>query len=191
MDHAVVGLMDPTHAPYVHQAWWARSAKRQYEKTKAFAPSDAGFVMVRHPRSKANRIYDILGGQPEVEITFRLPGMRWEHIQIGARQLLALTCLTPITEQKTTITQIIWSDHPVLALAPVIKPFVRAFLHQDGDMVNLQNMGLKYDPAMLWLEDGDTQAKWYQQLKREWTASRAEGRAFVNPVQATTLKWRS
>jgi hypothetical protein len=117
--------------------------------------------------------------------------MRWEHIQIGARQLLALTCLTPITEQKTTITQIIWSDHPVLALAPVIKPFVRAFLHQDGDMVNLQNMGLKYDPAMLWLEDGDTQAKWYQQLKREWTASRAEGRAFVNPVQATTLKWRS
>jgi hypothetical protein len=89
------------------------------------------------------------------------------------------------------ITQIIWSDHPVLALAPVIKPFVRAFLHQDGDMVNLQNMGLKYDPPMLWLEDGDTQAKWYQQLKREWTAARAEGRAFVNPVKATTLKWRS
>jgi phenylpropionate dioxygenase-like ring-hydroxylating dioxygenase large terminal subunit len=191
MDHAVVGLMDPTHAPYVHQAWWARSAKRQYEKTKAFAPSDAGFVMVRHPRSKANRIYDILGGQPEVEITFRLPGMRWEHIQIGPRQLLALTCLTPVNDNKTVITQIIWSDHPVLALAPVIKPFVRAFLHQDGDMVNLQNMGLKYDPPMLWLEDGDTQAKWYQQLKREWTAARAEGRAFVNPVKATTLKWRS
>jgi hypothetical protein len=58
-------------------------------------------------------------------------------------------------------------------------------------MVNLQNMGLKYDPPMLWLEDGDTQAKWYQQLKREWTAARAEGRAFVNPVKATTLKWRS
>jgi phenylpropionate dioxygenase-like ring-hydroxylating dioxygenase large terminal subunit len=30
MDHAVVGLMDPTHAPFVHQAWWARSAKKQY-----------------------------------------------------------------------------------------------------------------------------------------------------------------
>ena len=22
MDHAIVGLMDPTHAPYVHAAWW-------------------------------------------------------------------------------------------------------------------------------------------------------------------------
>ena len=191
MDHAVVGLMDPTHAPFVHKAWWARSPKRQYEKAKVFEPSPEGFVMVRHPRSKANRIYDILGGQPEVEITFRLPGSRWEHIQIGPRQLLALTFLTPVTDSKTTITQIIWSDHPVLAIAPVIKPFVRAFLHQDGDMVNLQNMGLKYDPPMLWLEDGDTQAKWYQQLKREWTASRAERRAFANPVKPVTLRWRS
>jgi len=191
MDHAVVGLMDPTHAPFVHSAWWARSAKRQYEKAKVFEPSDAGFVMVRHPRSKANRIYDILGGQPTVEITFRLPGSRWEHIQIGERQLLALTFLTPITETKTTITQIIWSDHPVLALTPLIKPFVRKFLHQDGDMVNLQNQGLRYEPPLLWLDDGDTQAKWYQQLKREWTASRAEARPFVNPVKPTTLRWRS
>src|SRR5690606_15904806 len=27
IDHAVVGLMDPAHGPYVHQQWWWRSAK--------------------------------------------------------------------------------------------------------------------------------------------------------------------
>ena len=35
------------------------------------------------------------------------------------RQVLALTCLTPLTETKTRITQLVWSDHPafvVLAL---------------------------------------------------------------------------
>jgi len=58
-------------------------------------------------------------------------------------------------------------------------------------MVNLQNEGLRYDPALLWIDDADRQAKWYQQLKREWALSRKEGRGFVNPVEAATLRWRS
>jgi phenylpropionate dioxygenase-like ring-hydroxylating dioxygenase large terminal subunit len=191
MDHAIVGLMDPTHAPYVHAAWWARSARRMKPKDKLFEPSPEGFVMTRHATSKANRIYAILGGQPQTEITFRLPGYRWEHIQVGRFQLLALTCLTPVNETKTRLTQLIWSDHPAMMLRWLIKPFARAFIHQDGDMVNLQNMGLKYDPSLLWIDDADTQAKWYQQLKREWAASRAEGRPFENPVKPVTLRWIS
>jgi len=84
------------------------------------------------------------------------------------------------------------SDHPAfLLLKPFIAAGARAFLRQDGEMVNLQNQGLKYDPALLWVDDADRQAKWYQQLKREWTASRREGRPFANPVEAATLKWRS
>ena len=105
--------------------------------------------------------------------------------------MLALTCLTPITETKTRLTQLMWSDHPAMALRWLIAPFMRAFIHQDGDMVNLQNMGLKYDPSLLWIDDADTQAKWYLQLKREWAASRAEGRAFANPVKPVTLRWIS
>jgi phenylpropionate dioxygenase-like ring-hydroxylating dioxygenase large terminal subunit len=35
LDHAVVGLMDPTHGPYVHQQWWWRSASRQGEAVRA------------------------------------------------------------------------------------------------------------------------------------------------------------
>jgi phenylpropionate dioxygenase-like ring-hydroxylating dioxygenase large terminal subunit len=192
IDHAVVGLMDPAHGPYVHQNWWWRSAASQHEKAKAFEPREAGFAMVRHPPSSNSYAYKLLGGAPQTEISFRLPGLRWEHIEVGARQVLALTCLTPVSETKTAITQIIWSDHPAFSL---LKPFIgaaaRKFLRQDAAMVDLQNEGLKYDPGLIWIDDADAQAKWYQALKREWAASRREGRAFKNPVKPATLRWRS
>ena len=192
IDHAVVGLMDPAHGPYVHQQWWWRSKAHQLEKAKAFEPREAGFAMARHSPSKNSRAYKLLGGKPETEITFRLPGLRWEHMREGARQVLSLTCLTPITDTKTRITQIIWSDHPVFGfLNPVIAAGARVFLRQDGDMVNLQNQGLRYDPSLLWIDDADKQAKWYQALKKEWAAARQAGRPFVNPIKAQILKWKS
>jgi len=192
IDHAVVGLMDPAHGPYVHQQWWWRTSASQHEKAKAFEPREAGFAMVAHAPSKNSRAYAVLGGAPVTEITFRLPGLRWEHVTIGSRQLLALTCLTPIDDKRTRITQIIWSDHPMVSLLrPFIRWGARAFLRQDAGMVTLQNEGLRYDPPLLWIDDADRQAKWYQQLKREWTISRAEGRPFANPVEATVLRWRS
>ena len=192
IDHAVVGLMDPAHGPYVHQQWWWRSKSKQLDKAKAFEPREAGFAMVRHAPSKNSRAYRALGGAPETEITFRLPGLRWEHVRAGPWQVLSLTCLTPLNETRTRITQIIWSDHPVFTLLkPLVGMAARAFLRQDGDMVNLQNEGLRYDPTLLWIDDADRQAKWYQALKREWAAARKAGRPFENPVKAAVLRWRS
>lgn len=192
IDHAVVGLMDPTHGPYVHQQWWWRSANSQHEKAKAFAPRPFGFAMTRHAPSKNSRAYRLLGGAPETEITFRLPGLRWEHVRYGPRTVITLTCLTPLDARRTRITQIFWSDLWAFnLLRPLVRRGAKTFLKQDGDMVNLQNEGLRYDPALLWIDDADRQAKWYQQLKREWTASRREGRAFNNPVPETVLRWRS
>jgi phenylpropionate dioxygenase-like ring-hydroxylating dioxygenase large terminal subunit len=192
IDHAVVGLMDPTHGPFVHQNWWWRSAASQHDKAKAFEPSEAGFAMARHAPSSNSYAYRILGGAPATEIVFRLPGLRYEHIEVGRRQVLALTCLTPVDETHTRIAQIMWSDHPAFTL---LKAFVasaaRKFLRQDAAMVDLQNQGLAHDPTLLWIDDADAQAKWYQALKREWAASRATGRPFQNPVKATVLKWRS
>ena len=192
IDHAVVGLMDPAHGPYVHQQWWWRSSRSQHDKQKRFEPRPFGFSMVRHEPSKNSRAYAILGGEPLTEITFRLPGLRWEHIVVGKRQVLALTCLTPVSETKTRITQLIWSDHPAfLILKPLIKAGARRFLQQDADMVNLQNEGLRYDPALIWIDDADKQAKWYQALKRNWINARRDNKPFVNPVEPTTLRWRS
>ncbi|HLI65293.1 MAG TPA: aromatic ring-hydroxylating dioxygenase subunit alpha [Caulobacteraceae bacterium] len=192
IDHAVVGLMDPTHGPYVHQNWWWRSPASQHAKAKAFEPREAGFAMTRHAPSSNSYAYRILGGAPATEIVFRLPGLRWEHIEVGKRQVLALTCLTPLSETRTRITQIMWSDHAAFTLAkPFIASGARKFLRQDGAMVDLQKQGLAYDPTLLWIDDADTQAKWYQALKREWAASRAQGRPFENPVKPTVLRWRS
>ena len=78
-----------------------------------------------------------------------------------------------------------------MRVKPAISAGARAFLRQDAAMVNLQNEGLKYGPSLLWIDDADTQAKWYQQLKREWVAARAEQRPFVNPVEAKILRWKS
>jgi phenylpropionate dioxygenase-like ring-hydroxylating dioxygenase large terminal subunit len=192
IDHAVVGLMDPAHGPYVHQNWWWRSAASQHEKAKAFEPREAGFAMVRHPPSKNSYAYRALGGAPATEIVFRLPGLRYEHIEVGARQVLSLTCLTPVSEGATRITQVMWSDHPAFTLLrPFIASAARKFLRQDAAMVNLQNQGLAYDAPLMWIDDADRQAKWYQALKREWAAARREARAFVNPVEAAVLRWRS
>ena len=192
IDHAVVGLMDPAHGPFVHRQWWWRTASSLHAKAKRFEPSTEGFTMVRHPPSANSRAYRLLGGEPLTEISFRLPGYRWEHITVGRRQVLALTALTPLDETTTAITQILWSDHPAFTLLkPLIAFGAKRFLDQDRAMVDLQKEGLKHDPALLWIDDSDRQAKWYQALKREWRASRAEGRAFVNPVTATTLQWIS
>ncbi len=192
IDHAALGLMDPAHGPYVHQQWWWRSVHEQLEKEKAFEPRELGFAMANHAPSKNSRAYAVLGGAPVTEIVFRLPGLRWEHIKVGRRQVLALTCLTPANETSTRIVQIIWSDHPAFVfLKPAIRAAVRRFLRQDGDMVNLQNQGLRYDPPLMWIDDADRQAKWYLALKRAWIAARAEKRAFVNPVEAAVLRWRS
>jgi phenylpropionate dioxygenase-like ring-hydroxylating dioxygenase large terminal subunit len=192
IDHAVVGLMDPTHGPYVHQNWWWRSAASQHEKAKAFEPREAGFAMLRHAPSSNSYAYRILGGAPATEISFRLPGLRWEHIEVGTRQVLALTCLTPLDEATTRITQMMWSDHPAFTLPrPFIASGARKFLRQDGAMVDLQKPGLAEDPTLIWIDDADTQAKWYQALKREWGLSRAAGRPFQNPVKAQVLRWRS
>jgi phenylpropionate dioxygenase-like ring-hydroxylating dioxygenase large terminal subunit len=192
IDQAVVGLMDPAHGPYVHQQWWWRAAGSEHDKEKRFEPSEAGFTMVRHAPSKNSRAYAILGGRPETEIGFRLPGLRWEHVTVGRRQVLSLTCLTPIDEARTQVTQIAWSDHPAFTLLrPVIAAMARTFLRQDADMVRLQNRGLAQSPTLLWIDDADRQAKWYQALKREWALSRREDRPFRNPVEAATLRWRS
>ena len=113
------------------------AAASMHEKAKRFEPADAGFTMVRHAPSRNSRAYALLGGAPETEITFRLPGLRWEHMTVGARQVLALTCLTPAERQGSTrITQIVWSDHPVFTLRrPLIRAAAQRFLRQDGDMV--------------------------------------------------------
>lgn len=195
MDNAVVGLMDPAHVPYVHNQWWWRppSAGRKL-KEKRFVPRERGWAIERHkPASNSLAYRYLFGGDVTTEICFMLPGFRWEIVENERSRLFTLTCLTPENEDSTRITQVTyWKHAPLLdVLKPILIPAGREFLDQDGRMVDLQNTGLKYGPNMLWIDDIDVQAKWYLKLKREWNKSREEERAFVNPIEPTTLKWLS
>jgi phenylpropionate dioxygenase-like ring-hydroxylating dioxygenase large terminal subunit len=192
VDHAVIGLMDPAHGPFVHRSWWWRSQKSIHEKAKAFAPSELGFAMVEHTPSSNSLAYRILGGRPTTEIAFRLPGIRIERINAGRHKLVGLTSVTPIDENTTEIVQSFYWTLPFLSIfKPIVRRFMRRFLAQDRDMVNLQQRGLKYDPRLMLINDADVQAKWYQRLKTEWAAAHDQGRPFENPVKPATLKWRS
>jgi len=192
VDHAVIGLMDPAHGPFVHQSWYWRSSRSIHEKAKAFGPAPYGFAMKRHRPSANSAAYRLLGGAPETEITFRLPGVRTEHIAAGRHRIVNLTTVTPLDANNTEVTNSFywtlgWAD----LAKPILRHFVRRFLGQDRDVVVMQQKGLAHDPTLMLIKDADTQARWYHQLKNEYQRARAEGRDFVNPVKDTVLRWRS
>jgi len=192
IDHAVMGLMDPAHGPFVHQSWWWRSRHSIHEKSKPFGPSHLGFTMRRHRPSKNSFGYKILGGVPETEISFQLPGVRIEHIRAGKRVVGNLTCVTPISETETEITHSIYvNDGWLRLLSPLVRIFTKRFLGQDRDVVVMQQDGLKYEKNLMLIRDADTQARWYQQIKNEFARAQDESRPFVNPVKETVLRWRS
>lgn len=192
IDHAVIGLMDPAHGPYIHKSWLWRSEKTSYEKRKKFAPTPFGFQMVRHQPSKNSKAYKILGGAPTTEITFTLPGNRVEHIKVGKRNVFSFTGLTPINEKETRIHQLMYWDYPLLsAIRPFMQKFTHFFLYQDIDAVNKQQDGLKFDPSLMLIRDADTQAKWYYALKGEWIKHLQTSEPFSNPVPETELRWKS
>ena len=191
MDHAVIGLMDPAHAPYVHGRWWWKRAPRL--KEKAYGPIARGFVMTRHQPSKP--AYRLLGGDVTTEITFELPGIRFENIRgtLLGRQIdvVGLTVCTPIDAETTEVTQIFYWP----AWLGFIKPFFIAlgptFLGDDRKMVELQREGLKFNPRLMLIQDADQPAIWYHRLKKAWAEAVQTGTQFANPVQEIILRWRS
>jgi phenylpropionate dioxygenase-like ring-hydroxylating dioxygenase large terminal subunit len=190
IDHAVIGLMDPAHAPYVHGRWWWHVTPK--EKVKTYAPLPNGFVMTRHKPTKP--MYALLG-DVSTEITFELPSVRFENISgmIMGRKIdvVGLTTCTPRDADNTQVTQIFYWP----AWLSFIKPFFWAlgptFLGDDRRIVELQREGLKFNPPLMLIQDSDVPAMWYMRLKKAWAESTRTGAPFVNPVQPRTLRWRS
>jgi phenylpropionate dioxygenase-like ring-hydroxylating dioxygenase large terminal subunit len=194
IDHAVIGLMDPAHGPFVHRAWWWRSARSIHAKAKQFEPIGRGFKMVAHRPSSNSRAYKILGGERTTEIEFQLPGLRREHITIGEHHVLLLTALTPISATETVLHQFMYTTIPLLNfLRPLlIRFFGKPFLQQDLRVVKMQQEGLKPGhPPLLLMGDADAPALWYFRLKKEALAAANEARPFENMLKPKLLKWKS
>jgi phenylpropionate dioxygenase-like ring-hydroxylating dioxygenase large terminal subunit len=195
IDHAVIGLMDPAHGPFVHQSWWWRSKRSMHVKKKQFEPRAQGFVMASHKPSSNSRAYKILGsGERKTEIGFQLPGRRIEHIQVGDHHIVLLTALTPQSATSTVLHQYMFTTIRALNwLRPVLKPFGKAFIAQDVAVVNMQQQGLRANPdaSLMLLGDADAQAVWYFRLKKEYLEAQSQNRAFENKLKPRTLSWRS
>ena len=84
--------MDPAHGPFVHRAWWWRSAASIHEKTKTFEPLPNGFRMSAHAPSSNSAPYKLLG-KPVTTIDFTLPNRRYETIRAEKRTARALVFL--------------------------------------------------------------------------------------------------
>lgn len=192
MDNAVFGLLDPAHGAFVHQNSWWRNPGNLKEKAKEFAPNDLGFTMVRHKPSSNSFIYKLLGGDRTTEISFRLPGVRLEHIRVGNNHICNLTTITPISANRCQVVNFLYWTQPWLSmLKPLAGVLAKGFLGQDQWIIGLQNKALKYDPPMMLIHDADLQQRWYIRLKKAWTEANANGEPFINPIEPATLRWRT
>ena len=108
VDHGIIGLMDPAHGPFVHQAWWWRSRNSIHEKQKNFEPIPNGFRMSAHTPSSNSAPYKLLRLYADAEsitttIDFVLPNLRLETIRAGKYWFSSLTTVTPITRSQCRI----------------------------------------------------------------------------------------
>ncbi|MEA5578264.1 aromatic ring-hydroxylating dioxygenase subunit alpha [Anabaena sp. UHCC 0451] len=192
VDHAVVGLIDPAHIAFVHQAWWWRSPQTLKEVVKAFEPSLYGFTMQKHPIEQQTFFYRLIGENPQIEISFSLPGIRIERVSTEKHLVCNLTAITPISETETEETTMFYTTLPWFPIfQPLLLSFTRSFLNQDREILLKQQIGLKHNTPLTLVGDADAQARWYYRLKAEFARSQIEGRSFINPIKEKTLRWRS
>jgi phenylpropionate dioxygenase-like ring-hydroxylating dioxygenase large terminal subunit len=197
IDHGIIGLMDPAHGPFVHQAWWWRSRASIHEKEKQFEPIQNGFRMTAHQPSANSAPYKLLGvyGEPiTTTIDFVLPNRRYEIIRCGEKWFASLTTVAPTIENHCRIDVCAaWNVFlNVPFLTPIAKFFGRRFVAQDQLTMIQQAEGLKYNPSLMLIDDADRPAKWYFELKQARLESQATGKPMRHPMDGpVTLHWRS
>ena len=129
------------------------------------------------------------------EITFELPSIRFENIAgrvAGLKiNIAGLTACTPRDADTTEVTQVFFWPAWLGFIRPFFSVLGPTFLGDDRQMVELQREGLKFNPRLMLIQDADVPAMWYHRLKKAWLDSTSGGAPFANPIQPTTLRWRS
>jgi phenylpropionate dioxygenase-like ring-hydroxylating dioxygenase large terminal subunit len=197
VDHGIIGLMDPAHGPFVHQAWWWRKKASIHEKEKHFEPIPEGFRMSAHAPSGNSAPYKLLGvyGEPiTTTIDFVLPNRRYETIRCGDKWFASLTTVTPTVANACRIDVCAaWNVFYAIPFVTTIATFFgRRFVRQDQVTMIQQAEGLRYDPSLMLIDDADRPAKWYFALKQARLDSLQTGEPPRHPMTGpVTLRWRS
>ncbi len=198
VDHGIIGLMDPAHGPFVHQAWWWRTRRSIREKSKQFEPIPNGFRMSPHTPSANSAPYKILKfatGEPATTmIDFVLPNQRFEQIRAGRYWLSSRTTVTPVRRDLCRLDFVAaWN---ILPWFPIVSLIIHVlgprFIRQDTEVIKKQALGLKYGDRMMLVDDADRQARWYFDLKAAYLESQRTGSPLRHPMSGpVTLHWRS
>jgi phenylpropionate dioxygenase-like ring-hydroxylating dioxygenase large terminal subunit len=198
VDHGIIGLMDPAHGPFVHQAWWWRSRRSIRDKSKQFEPIPNGFRMSPHTPSANSAPYKLLkliAGEPgTTTIDFVLPNQRFEQIRAGRYWLTSRTTVTPIRTGHCRLDFCAaWNIVPYFPIVSfIIRVLGPRFIRQDTEVIKKQAIGLEYEDRMMLVDDADRQARWYFELKAAYLASRRTGEPMRHPFSGpVTLHWRS
>lgn len=199
IDHGIIGLMDPAHGPFVHQAWWWRSRHSIHEKQKHFEPIPNGFRMSAHTPSSNSAPYKLLRLYANADsitttIDFVLPNQRYETIRAGKCWFSSLTTVTPITRNECRIEVVAcWNIFRTVPFVSSLLKFVFAkFVEQDRRTMELQAQGLKHNPHLMLIDDADRPAKWYFALKAAHLEAKQTGHEMKHPMTGpVALKWRS
>lgn len=198
VDQAIIGLMDPAHGPFVHQAWWWRTRCSIRDKAKQFEPIPDGFRMSPHAPSANSAPYKLLKlitGEPATtQIDFVLPNQRFEQIRAGKYWLSSRTTVTPVKRDLCRLDFVAaWNILPWFPLvSAVIHILGPRFIRQDTEVIEKQGLGLKYEDRMMLVDDADRQARWYFELKAALLESRRTGEPLRHPMSGpVTLRWRS
>ncbi len=199
VDHGIIGLMDPAHGPFVHQAWWWRSRHSIHEKQKVFEPIPYGFRMSAHTPSANSAPYKLLRLYADADsitttIDFVLPNLRLEQIRAGKYWFSSLTTVTPIARDQCRIDfTAAWNLFRwVPFMVPLLRFIGQKFIRQDQETMEKQVVGLKHSPHLMLIDDADRPAKWYFQLKSAYLQAKREGSEMKHPMSGpVTLRWRS
>ena len=199
IDHGIIGLMNPAHGPFVHQAWWWRSRHSIHEKKKKFEPIPNGFRMSAHTPSSNSAPYKLLRLYADADsitttIDFVLPNLRRETIRAGKYWFSSLTTVTPITRNQCRIDVVAaWNIFRWFPFGAELLKFVFAkFVEQDRRTMELQAEGLSHNPHLMLIDDADRPAKWYFELKAAYLEAKRTGGEMKHPMAGpVTLKWRS
>lgn len=198
VDHGIIGLMDPAHGPFVHQAWWWRTRRSIRDKSKQFEPIPNGFRMSPHAPSSNSAPYKILKfatGEPATTtIDFVLPNQRLEQIRAGHYWLSSRTTVTPVRRDLCRLDFVAaWNIVPWFPIVSfIIHVLGPRFIRQDTEVIKKQALGLRYGDRMMLVDDADRQARWYFDLKAACLESQRTGAPLQHPMSGTvTLRWRS
>ncbi|MEJ0096789.1 MAG: hypothetical protein WDM84_00830 [Bauldia sp.] len=185
--------MDPGHIAFVHTSKWYRSKAGVVKpKEKSFAPSELGFRMLRHKVTAQNLIYRLLGRNVTTEISYRLPGLRIEGRPRRAERAGDGERADADQRGGDGLPPDHLGDAEVGGPGHADRALRRQRLRRPGPRHRPEaaRRAVRAPKTML-INDVNTQARWWMRLKDEWVAAGNEGRDFVNPLKAATLRWKS